>query len=181
MVVFLLILALASLGAFVFFVMQNKKGEKKHGTGKLIGCLILGVLAFMGFLGGLTVTPETSKPAETTQVQEQAKEKEADKKPEYLITECEQVLKAQFPNQKISIPFTKYEQHSGGNGILECTGRFELGKKEELHDFHIRWGIRETNPKYVVLKIDVDGKKLFFDGDMQTQVMDEATAAQKAK
>jgi len=178
---FLLILALSSFGAVVFFIMQNNKGEKKHGKGKLIGCLILGVFAFMGFLGGLRGTPETSKPVETAQVKEQANEKEANKNSEYRMMECEQVLKAQFPNQKINIPFTKYEQHSGGDGILECTGKFEYGEKEELHDFHIRLGMRETEPKLVVIKIDVDGKRLFFDGDMQTQVMDEATAAQKNK
>ena len=70
----------------------------------------------------------------------------------------------------INIPFTSYKQWESTKGLVETQGKFSVSsEKDTTHTFSIRYGKNSKD----VIRIEIDGKRIMWDEDLQTKYMDD--------
>lgn len=112
---------------------------------------------------------------------ESTKEKTSSESDKYNhLTDAENVLQKIYDDTAmklgvgaptVDISFTSYRQWESAPGLTESDGTFELSLEKGLkHKFNIRWGKNSND----VLRIVIDGKKIYYNEDLQIKYMDKA-------
>lgn len=122
-----------------------------------------------------TVTTETAKPEKSSQEATKSKDDEF-----YHLSDAEKVLQDVYNNvalkagvgaPTVDVSFTSYRQWESAPGLTETDGEFELSSEEGLtHKFNIRWGKNSND----IIRIVIDGKRIYYNEDLQVKYMDSA-------
>lgn len=71
----------------------------------------------------------------------------------------------------VDVAFTSYRQWESAPGLTETDGEFELSSEDGLtHKFNIRWGKNSND----IIRIVIDGKRIYYNEDLQVKYMDSA-------
>lgn len=71
----------------------------------------------------------------------------------------------------VDVSFTSYRQWESAPGLTESDGNFELSSEQGLkHKFNIRWGKNSND----IIRIVIDGKRIYYNEDLQIKYMDNA-------
>lgn len=122
-----------------------------------------------------TVTTETAKPEKSSQ---EATKPKDDKY--HHLADAENVLQKIYNDTAlklgvgaptVDVAFTSYRQWESAPGLTETDGEFELSSEDGLtHKFNIRWGKNSND----IIRIVIDGKRIYYNEDLQVKYMDSA-------
>lgn len=154
--------------------------SKKYTTKvKIITSIFFILIVSYGMLNSPSQAPKDpqSIPASTKTVEKKSEPVE-DKYNH--ITDAERVLQEIYNNNAmklgvgaptVDVSFTSYRQWESAPGLTESDGNFELSSEKGLtHKFNIRWGKNSND----IIRIVIDGKRVYYNEDLQIKYMDNA-------
>lgn len=169
----------------VLLWMSSKYGKKVKlaVTAIFVGFLALGMFSAANTDKEKSAATPVAATTETTKNDTNEAKKEAAKPKDdeyYHLSDAETVLQNVYNDMAlklgvgaptVDVAFTSYRQWESAPGLTETDGEFELSSEEGLtHKFNIRWGKNSND----IIRIVIDGKRIYYNEDLQVKYMDSA-------
>lgn len=174
-----------TLNNFLKAVVREHIDEKK--LNKRSNYIIIAVIVFIiiGLVSCMTGgesenKSDADKPVATETSQSQTDEATQKKEDNtYHLYDIENVLQKMYDTiaeqrgvgaPKVDVAFSSYRQWESADGIIESDGTYTLSSENGLtHKFRARWGKNSVD----LIRLEIDGQRIFWNEDLQTQYMDK--------